>query len=135
MAMNRSSEGKSWMLGKRSGLLAPARAVLDRLKYPQKFALISLLFILPLGVVMYVLLSEFNDRIRYASREMEGAQYLRPLRALQGHAGQSLFIVTAYGGGDVTLRPDLIRQQALIDEDFKALARVERGLRRKPQRH
>jgi signal transduction histidine kinase/DNA-binding response OmpR family regulator len=107
-------------------LLAPARAVLDRLKYPQKFALISLLFILPLGVVMYLLISEINDRIGFARKEMGGNQYLRPLRAMQEHAGQSRFFAKAYAEGNVTLRPDLIRQQAEIDAHFAALEKVEK---------
>ena len=48
---------------KRGAVLAPARALMDRLTYPRKFALISVLFALPLAVVMYLLVSEINDRI------------------------------------------------------------------------
>ena len=111
-----------------SRLLTPARAVLDRLKYPQKFALISLLFILPLGVVMTLLFSEVNDRINFARAEIGGARYLRPLRALQEHAGQGRFLAAAHGDGNTTLRPDLIRKQAQIDEDFVTLEQVEKDL-------
>src|SRR5438105_12035388 len=47
----------------RSVLFAPAIAVMNRLKYPRKFALISLLFILPLALVMYFLLSKMNSKL------------------------------------------------------------------------
>ncbi len=117
------------MLPRRDGgLLAPARAMLDRLRYPQKFALISLLFILPLAVVMYLLLSEIGDRIRFARQEIDGARYLRPLHAMQGHVGQSLFLTLAYRDGRAALRPDLIGKQAQIDEDLVALEAVDREL-------
>ena len=108
-----------------SRLLAPARALLDRLKYPQKFALISLLFILPLAVVMYFLISEINDRIDFASKEIKGDKYLRPLRELQEHAGQSRFLARAYAEGNVVGRPELIRKQVEIEQDFAKLDKVE----------
>ena len=124
--MNSSTEAKPLGLRTLNGaLLAPARALVDRLKYPQKFALISLLFILPLAVVMYLLISEINGRIDYARKEIEGNLYLRPLRGLQEHLGQSRFLARAYAEGNTTLRPDLIRKQAEIDEDFAALETVE----------
>ena len=59
-------------------LLAPAVAVMNRLTYPRKFALISLLLALQLGLVMYLLTSEMNDRIEFAQKEIQGDQYLRP---------------------------------------------------------
>ena len=108
------------------GVLVPARAMLDRLTYPRKFALISLLFILPLAVVMYLLLSEIDSRVRFARKEIEGVAYLRPLRALQEHVGQGLLIALAVRDGNVALRPDLIGKQAEIDADLVALERAEK---------
>ncbi|HEY9726277.1 MAG TPA: SpoIIE family protein phosphatase [Chroococcales cyanobacterium] len=63
-------------------LIKPAIAVMNRLKYPQKFALISCLFILPLGLAMYLLISEIQTRIDFANKEKLGTLYLRPLRRL-----------------------------------------------------
>jgi len=108
-----------------SASVAPARALLDRLTFPRKFALISLLFILPLGVVMYLLLSEINDRIAFARKEVQGLQYLRPLRALQEHTGQSRFLSLTLEEGDVTVRPALIRKHSEIAELVVAKERAE----------
>ncbi|HEY9022723.1 MAG TPA: response regulator [Burkholderiaceae bacterium] len=108
------------------GILEPATKVLDRLRYPQKFALISLLFVLPLGVVMYLLFSEINDRIAFARKEMQGVEYLRPLRALEERAGHSLFLVSRLADGNVAVRPEVLRKQLEIDEDFIDLDRAER---------
>jgi len=46
IAKKRSGQGRVQFLA------APAVAVMNRLTYPRKFALISLLFALPLGLVM-----------------------------------------------------------------------------------
>ena len=60
----------------------PAALVLNRLKYPQKFGLISLLFALPLIYVMQQFLREVDAGILLAAKERTGTAYLRPLRRL-----------------------------------------------------
>jgi signal transduction histidine kinase/DNA-binding response OmpR family regulator/HAMP domain-containing protein len=108
--------------------LRPALFVMNRLRYPQKFAVISLLFALPLGFVLYLLLSEINDRIAFAHKEILGTQYLRPLRGLLEHVPQSRILAFDYANGQVSLRPELIRQQAKIDANMESLADVEQKL-------
>ena len=126
--MSSATEGKDSILSKLGAVLAPARALMDRLSYPKKFALISVLFALPLAVVMFLLVSEINDRIEFAHKEILGDRYLRPLRKLQEHVGQSRLLARAVAKGDVVLRPDLIRAQAAIDEDFSQVEQVEQEL-------
>jgi PAS domain S-box-containing protein len=108
--------------------LRPALFVMNRLRYPQKFAVISLLFALPLGFVLYLLLSEINDRIAFAHKEILGTQYLRPLRGLLEHVPQSRILAFDYANGQVSVRPELIRQQAKIDANMESLADVEQKL-------
>ena len=82
-------------VSKRGVILAPARALMDRLTYPRKFMLISVLFALPLAVVMYLLVSEINERIEFSYKEMLGNRYLRPLRGLHEHAGEKKHVKLA----------------------------------------
>ncbi|MBI2754683.1 MAG: hypothetical protein HYX46_14410 [Betaproteobacteria bacterium] len=126
--MSGATDGTASNRSKLGAVLAPARTLMDRLSYPRKFALISVLFALPLAVVMYLLVSEINDRIDFARKEILGDRYLRPLRTLQEHAGQSRMLARAYAKGEVVLRPDLIRAQAAIDDDFSLLEGVEQEL-------
>jgi serine phosphatase RsbU (regulator of sigma subunit) len=63
-------------------LFRPAIRLMNRLKYPQKFTLISGIFILPLSLVMYLLVSEIQSRNEFAEKEIIGNIYLRPLRQL-----------------------------------------------------
>ena len=55
-------------------LLSPATAVMNRLKYPQKFALISLLLTLPAGWTLWQYVSEIDDRIAFAEKELQGEE-------------------------------------------------------------
>ena len=106
-------------------LIAPAVAVMNRLTYPRKFALISLLFVMPLAVVMGLLISEMNTRIGFARKEIQGIRYLRPLRQLFEHALQSRALARSYSNGKVSLRPELIKRQADISEDLATLQAIE----------
>jgi len=67
---------------KKLRLFQPAIALMDRMKYPQKFSLISLFFILPIALLMYLYFAEVQSRIDFASKEMLGTQYLRWLNHL-----------------------------------------------------
>jgi PAS domain S-box-containing protein len=111
-------------------LLRPAVALMNRLSYPQKFSIISLLFTLPLILVMYLLISEINNQIEFSRKEMDGIKYLRPLRQLNEHVQQSRLLAYDYSQGNIALRPELIRKQAEIDADLEALTLVERELGR-----
>ncbi len=63
-------------------IFRPAIALMNRLQYPQKFSLISCIFVLPLSLLMYLLISEIQTRNDFAQREINGNAYLRPLRQL-----------------------------------------------------
>ncbi|MBD2176933.1 SpoIIE family protein phosphatase [Pseudanabaena sp. FACHB-1998] len=63
-------------------LFKPAIAVMNHLKYPQKFLVISLLFVLPLALVMNFLITELDSRIEFTQKEIYGNTYLRPINQL-----------------------------------------------------
>ncbi|AGA31441.1 response regulator [Singulisphaera acidiphila] len=107
-------------------LIAPAVAVMNRLTYPRKFALVSLLFVTPLAFFMGLLISEMDARIEFTRKEIQGIRYLRPLRQLFEHVLQSRALAHAYGNGKVSLRTGLIGKQAEITEDLETLRAIER---------
>lgn len=63
-------------------LVKPGRNLMNHLNYPQKFALISSFFALPTVLLTYLLFSELQSRVDFAQKELQGTQYLRPLRHL-----------------------------------------------------
>jgi PAS domain S-box-containing protein len=102
-------------------LFAPAIALMNRLTYPRKFALISLLFVLPLALVMHVLISEIDGRIEFARKELAGNRYLRPLRTM-------LELIPEYGVMDAAAPGadrDLPARAARIDDAFARLEALD----------
>jgi signal transduction histidine kinase/DNA-binding response OmpR family regulator len=80
----------------------PATILMGRLKYPQKFALVGLLLLIPLVVVMSQYLIKTNEDIDFSSKEQLGLQYNDPLilflQHVQDHA--SLTNAVLRGGGE-----------------------------------
>jgi len=103
----------------------PAAGLMARLKYPQRFGLITVLFLLPLGIALFMLVSKINNDIEFAQREANGVAYLRPANALFGHTlSDWLLSQQAYRGLDTN--DDALKQtQAGIDKDFQDLAAAD----------
>jgi PAS domain S-box-containing protein len=111
-----------------SRLLSPAIALMNRLRYPQKFLLISLLFIIPLALVMALLIAEVNTRADFAQKELAGTEYLRGMRKLLEDTLHDQSIAHAYIDGDLALAAEFQRAQSQLDDDFAALGRIDSRL-------
>ncbi len=98
---------------------------MDRLTYPRKFFLIFLLFALPLGLTLYLLVGEINHSIRFAEKEIAGAHYLRPLRGLQEQVARSRLVAAAYRANQPNLRPELVRAQSGIHSALAELDAID----------
>ncbi len=109
-------------------LLSPARWVMDRLTYPRKFALVSLLFMLPLASVMYSLLSEFDERVQFSEKELQGIRYVRALGQVQAAMGQAVYLAERYALGEQSARPLLVSKQGDVLDSLARLQVVERDL-------
>src|ERR671921_273215 len=94
-----------------SQLLSPAIALMNRLRYPQKFLLISLLFIVPLALVMALLIAEVNTKTDFAQKEKYGTEYLRVVRKLFEDALYQQSTAHAYLNGDTALASEFQRAQ------------------------
>jgi signal transduction histidine kinase/DNA-binding NarL/FixJ family response regulator len=71
------------MIGPRMpSLLAPAVALMNRLGYRQKFALISCVFAVPLGLLVYLWMQEIQSRLEFADKERAGLEYVVALQRL-----------------------------------------------------
>ncbi len=76
--------------------LAPAVKLLNRLSFPQKFALISFFFAVPLAWVLFFMTSRIEEQIRIARLELAGVEYLTPLNALHDELPQAMSLAHAY---------------------------------------
>ncbi|RYY86400.1 MAG: hypothetical protein EOO24_35680, partial [Comamonadaceae bacterium] len=106
-------------------LLRPARQLMDRLTYPRKFVLIFLLFAFPLGLTLYLMVSEIQASIRFADKEISGARYLRPLRNLQEEVARSRLAAARHVAGQPDLRPEVVRADEALQAALKAMDAVQ----------
>ena len=104
------------MKTKSSGLFAR----LSRLNYPQKFTLISLLFILPL-IAFYPVVAEQITRTRqYGDYELYGTYYLQPLQDLLEHV-QEHNRVTINDSLELATPEQIDAVRGKIQQDFAQL--------------
>jgi signal transduction histidine kinase/CheY-like chemotaxis protein len=111
-----------------STFFSPAVSVMNRLKYPRKFALISFFFALPLALVLYFFISEIQNTIKFSQKEIYGTAYLRPVRKLLEHIPQAMILAHDTAHGSVPQRPDLLKKHAEIEADFADMETVEKEL-------
>ncbi len=93
----------------------PAVLVMSRLKYPQKFALVGLLLLLPLIVVMSQFIVQINSDIDFASREQLGLLYNDPLVHFLQKVQQHAALSSAYLSGARAFEERLTNKQADIE--------------------
>lgn len=102
-------------------IFAPAAGLMARLKFPQRFGLITLLFLLPLGIALFMLMSRIDRDMAFAENEMRGTAFLRPAHSLFRHTlADWLLSQSAARGLDVNDQA-LEDNAAQIDRDFAAL--------------
>ncbi|MGI0485995.1 SpoIIE family protein phosphatase [Pantanalinema rosaneae CENA516] len=114
-------------MSKFTQLFKPAMYLMNQLKYPQKFALISCIFFIPLSLVMYLLLSEVQDRVDFAHKEMLGNSYLRPLHQLSEHLPEYQLLID-HSSHSEPQSPEITQLQTKIEQDFTAIQQVEQEL-------
>jgi PAS domain-containing protein len=102
-------------------IFAPAASLMARLKFPQRFGLITLLFLLPLGIALFMLVSRIDRDMAFAENEMRGTAYLRPAHSLYRHALANWLLSQAASRGLDTNDQALKDNAAAIDKDFEAL--------------
>ncbi len=95
---------------------------MNRLRYPQKFALISLLFAIPIGLMMYLWLAELNGLLASTQKERDGLEYVVALRRVLEPLDRSRSLRLLAERGDPAARAGLVEAQdkvaaAAVDVD------------------
>jgi serine phosphatase RsbU (regulator of sigma subunit) len=108
-----------------SRFFTPATDFMDRLKYPQKFALISVLFAAPLGVMMVLLFAQFQQQVDLSRRELQGTEYLKTLRQLWISLPQLEQTALAT---NQNITPEVLRLESEVSNEFLILEKIDRVL-------
>lgn len=105
-------------------LFASAEKLMNRLRYPQKMALMAFVIAVPLAVLLYLVVAEINTGVHKAMMETEGVEYnrqiVRFLRDLQQHRGMA----NAFLRGDTSFGKDLEKLEARMEHDTSAISSI-----------
>jgi signal transduction histidine kinase/HPt (histidine-containing phosphotransfer) domain-containing protein/ActR/RegA family two-component response regulator len=97
-----------------SALIRPGVLLMNRLRYPHKFALISLLFAIPLGLTMSLWLTEIGARVAFAAKERAGLEYVVALRHLLEPLERARGLAPLVAAGDTSAAGQLAEQRARL---------------------
>lgn len=105
-------------------LFTPAIGLMNRLRVGQKFALIMVLFTIPL-LLSYTLMPGLNKQQEFLDGEREKLAYIQALRPLFEHIPKHRGMSAALLNGDASFRPKILEEQAIIDQAWARLAELD----------
>ena len=97
----------------------------QNLKVAQKLMLISIFFVMPDSVMLYLFITGINANIDFARMEQKGNEYQRPLEELLELIPQHRLLAQQALGGDRSMQKAVADEQARIDIAFDHLAAVD----------
>lgn len=104
----------------------PGIHLLNRLRYPYKFALVSFLFVLPLTISLSLGMKEISRTIEFTEKELAGTRYLygihKMVADLQTHRGMT----EAWLSGDQTFHDNASQLESVIQIDLQLINDLDR---------
>lgn len=102
-------------------LFSPSIALMNRLNYPRRFAILGMIVLVAIGAAVYSLFVNLDHSIGVFQRELRGLELVKPLnqfvQALQRHRGVSAAVL----GGAESLRPEMASIENTLINAFSVL--------------
>jgi methyl-accepting chemotaxis protein len=112
-------------------LFAPAIGLMNRLRFPKKFALLGLVVVVNVVILLYSLVSVLNASIDYARREMDGIKAVIPVmklvQATQQHRGLSSSVINGAADLEEKRKAKQGEVAALVAQVDAAISPAVRG--------
>jgi diguanylate cyclase (GGDEF)-like protein len=97
-------------------LFRPATALVGRLRYAQKFVVVGIVLLVPLGFVAAAYVQLQREQIAFSAKERQGVALMSPLVTLVADAAQARHrVVAGATGPGGAAQPDLDRDLAAVD--------------------
>lgn len=116
------------MSGLYSTLISPSVAILNKLKFTWKFALIFSLYLIPVVYVAFILLTEHTKGIDIADLERDGLKYMVGLRPLFEHMAQTRGMTNAYLNGKSELLQKINTKRSVVNNELDTLINIDAQL-------
>jgi methyl-accepting chemotaxis protein len=95
----------------------------SRLKILHKIIISSLIFALPICILLYYMIAGFNFNIDFARKEIHGSRLLAPLVRLAELIPEHQLLVRLYLEGDTSVQEKVDNSAKKIDESFAVLVK------------
>lgn len=99
------------------------RNLLSNISIGRKLLLISMLYIVPIVVLVLQLASNLNTQIAFSEKEIKGSYYIRPVARLLHDAIYYRELLLKNGSASA---PDVLNQASKIDADFSKIREMQK---------
>ena len=106
-------------------LTTPAVKLMNRFSCSKKMILISLAFITPLFITMYLLVNEQMIAIEFAQNEQSGIEYIMPVRQLIQHLPEHRGMTNAYLSGKVIFKSKILAKRKQLADDIRTIDEID----------
>ncbi len=90
--------------------------------------IISIAFITPLLISIYLLVSEALISIRFAQKELMGVEYIVPLRQLIQHFPEHRGMSNAYLSGNKSFKEKILAKRQQLSSDFDLIEKIDQRI-------
>ncbi|OLU20817.1 methyl-accepting chemotaxis protein [Pseudomonas sp. PA1(2017)] len=104
------------------GLLKPGIRVLERVSFARKFQLLFVLFVIPLGYALWVMMSGNLERIEVLRSEVDGMQGVQALGAVEQELHEQRLLLARWKGNDKAAEALLRERSGKLGEALAAAA-------------
>jgi twitching motility protein PilJ len=94
----------------------------------QKLSLIALTFVLPIAVMLFFLVNQFQQDLTFARKELDGTAYLKPLTSVLTDTQQHRGLTNRLLNGDATAQEAIDNLDASLEQSYEALSLQEQRL-------
>lgn len=112
----------------RGSVFYPAQFLLNRLRYPYKFLLITVLFLIPMVFMGYHSMQQFNNEMAVTQDEKKGLELLLAVHKLAGYVSQSRGISALILNGNSSYQNQSKATKVLVDKGFSELINLHNEL-------
>jgi methyl-accepting chemotaxis protein len=106
-------------------LFKPAMYFMNRLKYPKKFMVIFLLFLIPITSLLSIEIKQLNDDVSISKRQENGLEYSVAVRTLIQQMQQHRGLAAIYLGGKEETRETVSKKQLDIKAAIEKLDNLD----------
>jgi len=109
-------------------IFAPSIFLMDKLRYPVKFALIFIIVLIPLLVFSFNTVSTIRDEIDFLESERMGLSYIKIVRQPIEHIQQHRGMTAAYLNGATEFKDRILQKRTVVDQKMAELQKIDKEL-------